>query len=163
MSLRITRGPDAGSATLADPVGRGGSQVPQRRSAGRLRRLLQGARTKPGLRGFSARRRQLEHSHRSRGPEQPPRSAPAGCPLGTVQRSPQQAYPHWCTTMAGAVDVPTFPQFATGDACSRSMDPSLSQDTEGTPLRLSVPSSSEDFNSASGAQDAWWAVNQRSR
>ena len=48
-------------------------------------------------------------------------------PLGTFQRSPLQAYPHWCTTMTGAVDVPTFPQFATGDACSRSMDPSLSQ------------------------------------
>ena len=57
-----------------------------------------------------------------------PRSAPAGCPPGTLPRSPLQAHPHWCTTMTGAVDVPTFPQFATGDACSRR---SLSQDTEG--------------------------------
>ena len=56
--------------------------------------------------------------------------------------------------MTGAVDVPTFPQFATGDGCSRSMDPSLSQDTEGALLGLSVPSSSEDFNSVCGAQNA---------
>ena len=49
VSLRITRGPDAGGATLADPVDRGVPQMPQRRSAGRLRRLLQGDRTKPGL------------------------------------------------------------------------------------------------------------------
>ena len=56
--------------------------------------------------------------------------------------------------MTSAVDVPTFPQFATGDACSRSMDPSLSQDTEGALLGLSVPSSSEDFNSVSGAHNA---------
>ena len=57
--------------------------------------------------------------------------------------------------MTGAVDVLPFPQFATGDACSRSTDPSLSKDTEGAhPLVLFVPSSSEDFTSASGAQDA---------
>ena len=101
VSLRITRGPDAGSATLADPVSRGVSQMPQRRSAGRLRRLQQGARAQPGLRGAGAHRRDTCHSacacsrdaagswsfrtvsEAQSSPNGPvPRSAPAGCPWG---------------------------------------------------------------------------------
>ena len=65
---------------------------------------------------------------------------------GTVQRSFLQACAHRCTTMTGAVDAPTVPQFATGDACPHSLDPPFLKDTEGAPLGLSVPSCSEDFS-----------------
>ena len=108
VSLRIARSPDGDRASLADPVGCGVSQLPQRRSAGRLRRLLQGARAQPGLRGFSAHRR-APVSPPAPAPETPPaagafapfpseaqdsksgpfpRSAPAGCPSGQSSARP---------------------------------------------------------------------------
>ena len=56
--------------------------------------------------------------------------------------------------MVGAVDEPTFSEFAT-DPCPRSMDPPLSKDSEGAPQGLSFPACSEDFfNSVSGSQAA---------
>ena len=84
------------------------AQLPQRRSAGRLRRLLQGARAKPRLRGAGAHRRDTCHSARAcsrdaagswsfravpeaqGSPNGPvPRSAPAGCPAALVHNDDQ--------------------------------------------------------------------------
>ena len=74
----------------------------------------------------------------------------APLPQGVPQRqSVPTGFSALVQNETGVVDVPTFSQFVTGDAGLRSMDSPLSKDTEGA-----VPSCSEAFNSASGAQDA---------
>ena len=109
------RGPDSRIQWAAEF-----SQLPQRRIARRLRRLLQGARAQPGLRRTWGSETPVSRAC-SRGPGQPgwtltSQSAPAGCHPETVQRSFVQAYPHWSASFckellkAPSLSVPSRPE-----------------------------------------------------
>ena len=129
--------------------------------------LQQGARTKPGLRGLGAHRRDTCHSacacsrdaagswifrtvsERTRTSLRPRRVSPRD-----IRAFAPTGIPHWCTTMTGAVDVPTFPIRDRRCLFAQHGSRLFHRILKAPCWAFRFRSSSEDFNSVIGAHNA---------